>query len=68
MSRRVVALASLGPPHLPGTLLAGCLIALTAGLLAGAAAARLVPEAVARRVTLGLAATGGLVVLVRSVL
>jgi uncharacterized membrane protein YfcA len=64
----LVALVSLGPPHLAATLLVACLVALTTGLLLGALAARRVSEPVARRITLGLAATGGLVVLVRSLL
>jgi uncharacterized membrane protein YfcA len=63
----VVALVSLGLPHVTGTLLVGCAAALTAGLTLGAAVARRVTEPAARRLTLGLAAVGGLVVLVRSI-
>jgi hypothetical protein len=62
----VVALVSLGPPHVAAGVLVACVVALTAGLLAGAAVARRVDESTARRVTLSLAAAGGLVVLVRS--
>jgi uncharacterized membrane protein YfcA len=63
----VVALVSLGPPHVSGGLLAGCAAALLAGLLLGAVAARRVTEALARQLTLSLAAAGGVVVLVRSI-
>ena len=59
----VVALASLGLPAVPGRLVLACLVALAAGLLAGARLADTVPEAGARRVTLVLAGLGGLVVL-----
>ena len=62
----VVALASLGPPHLSGRLLGGCFLALAAGVTVGG---RLdVSERLARRTTLGLAAAGGLVVLVTAAL
>jgi hypothetical protein len=63
----VVAFASLGPPRVGGGLLVGCLAALAVGLLVGEAVARRVPEPAARRLTLALAAAGGLVVLVRSI-
>ena len=59
----VVALASLGLPAVPGRLVLACLVALAAGLLAGARLADRVPEAEARRVTLVLAGLGGLLVL-----
>jgi uncharacterized membrane protein YfcA len=62
----VVALASLGQPHVAPGVLAGCVVALVVGLLAGAAVAGRIAEPVARRITLSLAAAGGLVVLVRS--
>ena len=62
----VVALASLGLPRVEPGLLMGCLVALLAGLVAGAAIAVRVPETPARRFTLALAATGGAVVLARS--
>ena len=63
----VVALVSLGLPHVGGALLTGCLGALALGLPFGAAVARRIPEPAARRLTLALAALGGLVVLVRSI-
>lgn len=62
----VVALASLGGPHVSSALLLGCLAALAIGLLLGEQVARRVPETVARRFTLALAAGGGAVVLVRA--
>ena len=63
----VVAAITLGFPTVAGVLVVGCLLALTAGLLAGARLAPLVPAARARQVTLSLAALGGLVVLVQAV-
>jgi len=60
----VAALASLGLPRVPGTLLAASAVALVAGMLAGAPLARRVPEQAARRTTLALAGLGGAVVLV----
>lgn len=60
----VAALASLGLPQVPGTLLAACAAALVVGMLAGAPLARRVPERAARRTTLALAGLGGAVVLV----
>jgi uncharacterized membrane protein YfcA len=62
----VVALASLGVPHVADGLLVGCVGALVLGLLLGAAVAQRVTEPRARQLTLSLAAVGGLVVLVRS--
>lgn len=63
----VVAFAALGPPDVGVGLLLGCLTALGVGLWLGGAVARRVSEQVARRVTLSLAAAGGLVVLVAAV-
>lgn len=60
-----VALASLGTPHGGGPLLIS-VVGLGAGLLVGVPLAHRVPEAGARRATLGLALTGGLVVLARA--
>jgi uncharacterized membrane protein YfcA len=61
-----VALTSLGPPHLSTAQLAACVAALTGGVLAGS---RLrVPEQVARRTTLALAAAGGAAVLISAAL
>jgi uncharacterized membrane protein YfcA len=62
-----VALASLGFPRVGSGLLIACLGALGAGLLLGVAVVRHVPERIARQLTLSLAAVGGLVVLVRSI-
>lgn len=62
----IVALASLGLPHVSGGLLVGCLIALAVGLPLGALVARRVADRTARRLTLSLAAFGGVVVLIRS--
>ncbi len=58
----LVALASLGLPPVAPVLI----VALVAGSLLGALAARRLSEPVVRRATLGLAALGGLVVVVRS--
>jgi uncharacterized membrane protein YfcA len=63
----IVALASLGLPHVAGGLLAGCVVAIAVGLLVGGAVVRRVAEPIARRLTLGLAAAGGAAVLVRSI-
>lgn len=63
----VVAVVSLGLPHVGAGLFVACVAALVLGLLAGGAVARRVAESAARRLTLALAAAGGLVVLVRSV-
>jgi uncharacterized membrane protein YfcA len=62
-----VALVSLGLPHVGGGLLLGCAAALVAGLLLGASLVQRVAEPTARQLTLSLAALGGLVVLVRSI-
>ncbi len=59
----VVALVSLGTPDVGLGLLVGCLVAMAAGLLLGAAVTRRTSELLARRLTLALAAAGGLVVL-----
>ena len=63
LALNVVALAALGPPQVAGALVTACLVALAAGLVAGAVLAGRVPEAGARRVTLALAGLGGLAVL-----
>lgn len=63
----LVVLASLGFPRVSAGLLLGWVAALVVGLPAGAALSRRVAEPSARRVMLGLAAAGGLAVLVRSV-
>ncbi|MBK5305192.1 MAG: TSUP family transporter [Frankiaceae bacterium] len=63
----VVALVSLGFPHVAGALLAGCVAALAVGLPLGAVVAQRVSEPAARRLTLSLAGVGGLVVLLRSI-
>jgi uncharacterized membrane protein YfcA len=63
----VVALASLGAPHVSDRLMVACLVALAGGLAIGAVAAHRVSEPSARRLTLALAAAGGAVVLIRSV-
>lgn len=64
----LVALAALGPPDVPVLLVPVCLGGVAVGLAVGARLARRVDDEAARRVTLGLAAAGGLVVLVRSLL
>lgn len=61
-----VALPALGLPRVGGRLLLGCLAALALGAVLGAPLGRRVSERVAQRTTLGLAAAGGLVVLVRA--
>lgn len=61
----VVAMLSLGLPSFDGTWFA-LLGALTAGWLAGLALARHVPEHAARVATLGVAAAGGLVAILRA--
>lgn len=60
----LVAVATLGPPDVAAGLLVGCLVGLAVGLLLGARLAGRVAEPTARRVTLALAAAGGLTVLV----
>jgi uncharacterized membrane protein YfcA len=64
----VVALASLGPPHVGVAALLWCVTAMGAGAVLGARVAARVPERIARRVTLALAAAGGLVVLASAAL
>lgn len=59
----LVAAGSLGLPDVDGRLAVGCLVALAVGLSLGGRLAARVPEPYARRVTLGLAGLGGLVVL-----
>ncbi|MCU1673805.1 MAG: hypothetical protein JWN77_1918 [Frankiales bacterium] len=62
----LVALPSLGPPHVGAPTLVACVVAMTVGVLLGV---RLrVPERVARRVTLSLAGAGGMAVLVSAAL
>ncbi len=61
-----VAAASLGPPPTGGATIAAAVGALGLGLLLGGPLARRVPEQIARRTTLALAAVGGLVVLLRA--
>lgn len=63
-----VALPALGVPDVPARLLLGCLAALALGALLGAPLARRVGERAARRATLALAGSGGLVVLLRAAL
>lgn len=61
----VVAMLSLGLPDFDGTWTA-LLVALAAGWLVGLALARHVPEPAARFATLGVAAAGGLVAILRA--
>jgi uncharacterized protein len=61
----VVAMLSLGLPDFDGTWTA-LLVALAAGWLVGLALARHVPEPAARLATLGVAAAGGLVAVLRA--
>lgn len=63
-----VALPALGPPEVSGQLLLACLAGLVAGSLLGVPLAHRVGEAGARRTTLGLAAAGGVAVLIRAAL
>ncbi len=60
----VVGLLALGPPHEGPALLVTCFAALLLGLLAGRRLAQHATETQARRLTLALAAAGGLVVLI----
>lgn len=60
----LVAALSLGLPRVAGALVLGCLAAVAVGLVLGGPLAARVPETAARRVTLALAATGGLALLV----
>ena len=62
----LVALVALGLPSVAGSLLTACVAGLAIGLLGGAHLASRVPEAAARRGTLGLAGLGGLVVLIQA--
>jgi hypothetical protein len=64
----VVALLSLGLPAVPPGLLAASSAALVVGLAAGQPVARRVSDRAARRATLGLAGSGGAVVLVQALL
>lgn len=68
LALNAVAMATLGLPHQSGTRYAVELVALLGGLAAGTAAAGRIPSRQARQVTLGLAATGGLVVIARALL
>lgn len=61
----LVAMLSLGLPDFDGTW-AALLVALAAGWLAGLGLARHVPEGAARVATLGVAAAGGLVAILRA--
>lgn len=61
-----VALPSLGLPEVGGRLLLACLVGMVAGSLLGIPLSRRVGEQGARRTTLGLAAAGGVAVLVRA--
>lgn len=61
-----VALPSLGLPDVSGRLLLACLAGLVAGSLLGLPLSHRVGEVGARRTTLGLAAAGGVAVLVRA--
>jgi len=63
----VVGLAVLGLPRQSPALLATCVAALLLGLLIGRVLARRTSEAWARRLTLSLAAVGGLIVLISAV-
>lgn len=63
-----VALPALGVPDVSGRLLVACLVGMVAGSLLGIPLARRVGERGARRTTLGLAAAGGVAVLVRAAL
>ena len=64
----LVALASLGLPHVSGTLFAATATALAVGLGLGHLLEPRVPEVAAQRATLALAAAGGLTVLLSSLL
>lgn len=66
LALNAVALLSLGLPEVPGRLLVVCLVALAVGTAGGVPLAARVPDRLARRGTLGLAGTGGLVVLLRA--
>lgn len=64
----IVGLVALGLPHEGPLLLALCFAALLLGLLVGGRLAQRTSEAQARKLTLGLAAAGGLVVLLSAAL
>lgn len=64
----LVALPSLGLPHVPGRVLGLCLLAVAVGSVLGGPLARRVSVPVARRVTLGLAGAGGAAVLLGALL
>ena len=68
LALNVVALAVLGLPEVGPGLLLACAVSLGVGMAAGVPLARRVPDRAARATTLGLAGTGGLVVLLRAVL
>ncbi len=61
-----VALPALGLPDVSGRLLLACLVGMVTGSLLGIPLAHRVGEQGARRTTLGLAAAGGVAVLVRA--
>ena len=63
-----VALPTLGPPSVDAAVLVAALVAMAIGALVGGRVARVVPERAARRVTLLLAAAGGLAVLASAAL
>ena len=62
----VVTLAVLGPPRVDGTVAGAAVLALLLGLSLAGPVGRRVTTAAARRTTLGLAALGGLAVVVRA--
>jgi uncharacterized membrane protein YfcA len=64
----LVAVPSLGLPDVPLGVLLACAASLVVGLALGAPLARRVSEPAARRTTLALAGTGGVVVLVQAAL
>lgn len=67
LALNIVALAALGLPQVAGGLAVACAVALLVGLAAGLPLAARVREPVARRVTLGLAALGGALVLLSAI-
>jgi len=67
LALNVVTLASLGPPHWSAARAALLVAALLAGTVTGAVLTRHVSTDLARRVTLALAAAGGVAVLVAAV-
>jgi uncharacterized membrane protein YfcA len=66
LALNAVAMLTLGLPHQPGSRYAVELAALAGGLAAGTVVAGRIPSYRARQVTLGLAMTGGLVVIARA--